>query len=164
MACYSPDCDNCDGSGFVVTSEDEYNCLCHYPHELCDACQELTNRCRARIEERRRPRLEMMRTMKAAIAEIPGRSDMVFEVLVGMDYPGPEGENVRSEAGDIVTYLPPTSTTWLIKEGHVRPLCTTGQSGEDCGCKWCRMAALTEEDREWLSLYGWANPFLKAAE
>jgi hypothetical protein len=113
----------------------------------------------ARTEERRRPRLEMMRTMTAAIAEMPGRSDVVFEVLNGLDYPGPDGENVRSEAGDIVTYLPPASTTWLIKEGHVRPLCTTGQSGEDCGCKWCRVAALTEEDREWLSLYGWANPF-----
>jgi hypothetical protein len=118
----------------------------------------------AQIEERRQPRLEMMRTMTAAIAEMPGRSDVVFEVLVGMDYPGPDGENVRSEAGDIVTYLPPTSTSWLIKEGHVRPLCTTGQSGEDCNCKWCRVAALTEEDREWLSLYGWANPFLKAVE
>lgn len=113
----------------------------------------------AKIEERRRPRLEMMRAMKAAIAEMPRRPDVVFEVLHGLDYPGPDGVDRRSEAGEIVTYLPPESISWLIKDGHVKPLCTTGESGDECPCEWCRLAALTEGDREWLSYYGWANPF-----
>jgi hypothetical protein len=113
----------------------------------------------AKIEERRRPRLELMRSMKVAIAEMPERSDMVFKVLTGLDYPGPDGENRRSEAGDVVKYLPPESIEWLIKDGHVQPLCTTGESGDECPCEWCRVAALTEDDQEWLSLYGWANPF-----
>jgi len=160
MPCYSAECEECDGSGFVVTYDDEDNCRCHYPtNELCDACRAEIERCKAYVEERRRPRLEMMRSMKAAIAEMPGRADMVFEVLVGMNYPGPDGVERRSEANAIVTYLPPESLSWLIKDGHVKPLCTTGESHDECPCEWHRLAALTKDDQEWLSLYGWTNPF-----
>lgn len=117
----------------------------------------------AQHEARRRPRLDMLRTMKSAIREMPGRSDMVYRVLKGMDYPGPDGQECRAEVGDIVTYLPPGSIEHLVRDGRVKPLCTSGMSGEDCACDWCRLAALTRDDKEWLSLYGWKNPFEREA-
>lgn len=116
----------------------------------------------ARWEERRRPRMLMYARLQRAVREMPGRSDMVYRTLKDVTFPDPndpEGKEMRVEPNRTVTYLPPQSLEWLIRDGYVKPLCLSGESAEDCPCEWHRLAALTRDDTEFLALYGWKNPF-----
>lgn len=111
------------------------------------------------IEDRREARAVLLRDLTAAIGELPGRTDMVYEVLAEfLRFPGRDGVECVVQRGSIVEYLPAVSIPWLIKDGLVKPLCMNAET-ETCTCEWCRLAALTEEDREWLAFYGWHNPF-----
>lgn len=109
-------------------------------------------------EERRQPRMRMHADLRTAIKTMPGRGEMVFKTLTKLRYKDADGVEHRVEPDTILTYLPPTSVEWLVKEGHVQPLCTS-ETSEDCSCDWCQLSVLTEQDQEWLGLYGWKNPF-----
>lgn len=115
----------------------------------------------AHHEERRRPRMLMYAQLQRAVREMPGRSDVVYRVLKGLDFPDPNnpGREMHVDANRTVTYLPRQSLEWLIRDGYVKPLCLSGESAEDCPCEWHRLAALTRDDTEFLALYGWKNPF-----
>lgn len=103
----------------------------------------------------------MFRDLQRAIKAMDAREDIVYRVLTGMNFPDPDnpGREVRVEANRTVTYLPPESLPGLIRDGHVKPLCLSGESADECPCEWHRLAALTREDTEFLALYGWKNPF-----
>jgi hypothetical protein len=112
----------------------------------------------AYTEDRREARALLLRDLTAAIIALPGRTDMVYEVLAEfLRFPGRDGVECVVHRGSIVEYLPAVSIPWLIKDGLVKPMCTNAT--ESCVCEWCRLAALTDEDREWLAFYGWHNPF-----
>jgi hypothetical protein len=115
----------------------------------------------ARWEERRRPRMLLYARLQRAVRAMPRRSDMMYRVLKGLDFPDPEnpGLEMHVDANRTVTYLPPQSLEWLIRDGYVKPLCLSGKSAEDCPCEWHRIAALAAEDTEFLMLYRWKNPF-----
>jgi hypothetical protein len=110
-------------------------------------------------EEHREARECLRKDLTLAIADLPGRTDVVYEVLAEfLRFPDQDGVERVVHRGSIVDYLPAVSIPWLVKDGLVRPKCLAPDA-ESCTCEWCRLAALTEEDREYLEQYGWKNPF-----
>lgn len=95
----------------------------------------------------------------AAIPTLAERSDMIYRVTAEvLRFPGRDGVEKIVHTGAVLDYVPEVSLPWLIKDGLIKVICNSND-GCSCTCEWCRLAALTEDDRYWLKAMGWSNPF-----
>ena len=44
---------------------------------------------------------------------------MTYKILTGMNWTGPDGEDVRAEAGEVRDDVPAVSVPWLLADGHL---------------------------------------------
>ena len=44
-----------------------------------------------------------------------------YKILTGMNYPGPDGADVRAEPGEVRDDVPAVSVAWLLADGHLEP-------------------------------------------
>lgn len=44
-----------------------------------------------------------------------------YQILTGMNYPGPDGADVRAEPGEVRDDVPGASVPWLLADGHLAP-------------------------------------------
>jgi hypothetical protein len=99
--------------------------------------------------------------IEEALVALQDNPRQSFLLLNGINYPSGSGEK-RAEAGSVVTDLPVKDIPWLLEHGQIKGLCTGDQfdqmDPDACSCPWCRYAALTEGDRDWLLAHGWDPP------
>ena len=44
---------------------------------------------------------------------------MYYTIKTGMNYPGPDGNDVRAEPGQVRDDVPAASVNWLLADGHI---------------------------------------------